>query len=564
MKTLCQEEVCIEMRTLALIVFFQFLTLFISARDNRAKYWITFTDKDNTPYSVENPEDFLSEKAIERRDRQSIEIIEEDLPVDPVYIQNLNDLGLSVINISKWFNGVLVATDDSVLMDTIHHLDFIQGPAVFVKPALSDSIESVASKKLRTVFDPVLPDYGYSANQVEMLNGDYLHQQGFTGEDMTIAILDAGFQNTNEISSLQHIWNDDRIIGIHDFVQDGTNILENHNHGTIVFSVIGGIEDQLLYGTAPHADFALIRTEDGPSEFLIEEYNWICGAEFADSIGADVFNTSLGYSLFDDTTQNHTYADMDGETTPITIAANIAASKGIVLVGSAGNAGASTWYRITAPADAVDYLTIGAVDADGFITDFSSRGPSYDGRVKPDVVAQGLYTTSQLPDGEFAGVSGTSLSSPVVCGLVACLWQSNPEANYKQVLDAVRQSSSQYLTPDQDYGYGIPDFLKANLILKNNLQHEFDKSLEISVFPNPVSDNLFLEVYLRTVGIEPENIRIRFTDLTGRIIKIEDRSVINRYSIMEFDDIGYLPNGVYMIQIIVSGTAYSASFVKID
>ncbi|MGD2034574.1 MAG: S8 family serine peptidase, partial [Bacteroidales bacterium] len=395
--------------------------------------------------------------------RQNITITGEDLPVDPQYIAGLRDLGLEVINVSKWFNGALVSSDDSLLIDTLDRYAFIRSKPVLVKPALSEKAAiPIPDKTISTD----VPPYGYSSNQIEMVNGWFLHRNQYEGQDMMIAVLDAGFTNADRISSLQHIRNEERIVAVKDFVKDGQSVFASHRHGTLVFSIMGGVVENTIYGTAPGAAYALIRTEDTGSEYLIEEYNWVCGAEYADSLGADVINSSLGYYLFDDQDQDHSFSDLNGSVTPVSIGAGIASSKGMIVVTSAGNTGDDPWLRIIAPGDAFNVLTVGAVDSEKNLAVFSARGPSSDGRVKPDICARGLGTFTQLPDGRIAGCDGTSCSAPVISGMVACLWQSNRNASALEVMESVRKSSSQYLFPDSLYGYGIPDFMLADRYLK--------------------------------------------------------------------------------------------------
>ena len=531
------------------------LTCLLPAQEFLPRYWISFTDKNNTPYSVASPEEFLSQRSIERRDRQGIAIAEDDLPVDPFYLNQIRSKGISVLNVSKWFNGALVELGDTNNLDTLRNFDFVKPEIIRVKPGVSDKSEDNKFSKFKASIDTDPSFYGLSYNQISLLNGDFLHQQGFSGEGVLIAILDAGFSKANVISSLQTAWEEDRVIAWKDFVHDTANIFNSHDHGTAVFSIMGGIQSGMLVGTAPNAEYALVRTEDGNSEYLVEEYNWVCGAEFADSLGADVINSSLGYTEFNDTSQNHTYADMNGRTAPISIAATMAARKGMIVVTSAGNLGDDPWYRIGAPADADSILAVGAVDSTGVIARFSSRGPSYDGRVKPDVVAQGVYDIAQHPSNHFAYCSGTSCSSPVMAGLTACLWQAHQNSTNMEVIDAIRRSASQYFNPDSVYGYGIPNMLTANWLLQMPEDAGSDSFITFSVFPNPASDYFYLGI-LRPDETDEEEIVMNIYDMSGQLWKQKIFDITGSRYIMEIDDISSLSPGIYILDILLSGHRY--------
>ena len=543
------------MKKLGLLAILSGVTCLLPAQESLPRYWVSFTDKDNTPYSVNLPEEFLSSRSIDRRERQGIAITEDDLPVDPQYLYQIRSKGVPVLNISKWFNGALVELEDTSYLDTLRNLDFIKPEIIRVKPGLSANSEEKKFSKFKADidFDPSI--YGYSYNQISMLQGDFLHEQGYSGEGMLIAVLDAGFSNANVISSLQTAWEEDRVIAWKDFVHDTANIFNSHNHGTAVFSIMGGIQPGVLVGTAPNAEYALVRTEDGNSEYLVEEYNWICGAEFADSLGADVINSSLGYHNFNDSSQNYTYADMNGRTAPISIAATRAARKGIAVVTSAGNNGDDPWFRIGAPADADSILAVGAVDSTGIIARFSSRGPSYDGRIKPDVVAQGVYDIAQHPNGNFIYCSGTSCSSPVMAGLTASLWQAHPNSTNMEVINAIRRSASQYFNPDSVYGYGIPNMFKADWLLQMLEDTGSDSFITFSLFPNPATDYFYLGI-LRPGETNTEEVVMTVYDMSGQVWQQKVFDITGSQYIVEIEDISGLSTGIYILDILVSGHRY--------
>ena len=428
------------MKKLFLIVCFLSVLYGSYAQVAPDKYWVRFTNRFNSPYSIENPGEYLSQRAIDRRAQFNIPIVENDLPVNPQYIQAVANTGVTILNASKWFNSVTIYTTDPNALDQISQFDFVlsvskaggkpNGSGDFVKEYFAN--ESFASgpeeSSLKSISAGDSYDYGEAFNQIHMLNGEVLHDMGYDGAGKIIAVLDAGFLNANNIDAFDSLWNNGQILGTRDFVSpQNPNIFGSHYHGTMVLSTMGANWPGQIVGTAPKADYWLIRTEDGDSEYLIEELNWVSGAELADSLGADIINSSLGYTTFDDPTLDHSYEDMDGNTTPVTIGADMAVSKGMIVVNSAGNSGGSFWQYIGAPADGDSVFSIGAVDGSGNYAGFSSTGPTFDGRMKPNVVAQGQGSTIIDPwTGSVSYGSGTSFSSPITAGMIACLWQANP------------------------------------------------------------------------------------------------------------------------------------------
>lgn len=546
--------------SICIILYNLLLTLEVDAQIAPYRYWVQFRDKKFSSYSIEHPENFLSIQAIERRMRQNISIDETDLPVTKAYVDSLKAIGLTIINTSKWLNGVVVAANDTALINKASKFNFVAGIPLY--PNQSEIIQLVDDKLIKTGEKSVGPSYGISFNQIEMFNGDYLHNKDYCGQGFLIAVLDAGFLEANKISSLQHLWKDNRVVAIYDFVKDGTSFYQANSHGTKVLSTIASIEEDILFGTAPKSKFALIRTEDVASEYLIEEYNWVCGAEFADSLGADIINSSLSYTEFNNSMQNHTYEDMNGKTNVSAIGASIAASKGILVVCSAGNNGNDLWHWIGSPADADSILTVGAVDPQGTITNFSSRGPSSDGRIKPDICAQGTDVICQYPSGEYIGAAGTSFSSPLIAGMAACLWQANPEASNIQVIESIRQSASQYSNPDGQYGYGIPDFAKADRILKNIIIPDGPVLLKLYSYPNPVTDILNIEVYNGKVS-PGKQVLLSVLDMNGRKV-IESVHTANTSVLYLTQDVSGLSTGVYRLVINIEGRFYSSLFIKTD
>lgn len=448
------------------------LTSLISAQ-SAGFYRVSFTDKNNSPFSVSTPQDFLSARAIARRTQQGIAITTADLPVNPAYLTAVSNTGASIINTSKWFNSAVVSISTTAQYTQINALSFVD-TLEYLAP---QAIKSAGTDKFQMEMVPrAMPvpesgdnitaiDYGFGMNQATMINVDYLHDLGYQGQGMHIAVIDAGFNGVDVSPIFDSVWNSGRLLGYRDFAFPGGNVFSAHNHGTMVFSIMGGNVPGQLVGTAPQASYWLLRSEIGSSEYLVEEDHWVAAAEFADSAGVDIINSSLGYTEFYDMSQNHTYEDMDGNTTRVTRGADFAASRGILVVNSAGNSGGSAWNYIGAPADGDSVFSIGAVDAFGNYASFSSQGPTWDGRIKPDVSAQGQGTAYGDPWGSVSIGNGTSFSSPVMAGAAACLWQAFPTFTNVQMMDAIRQSAHLYSNPDSLLGYGIPDFAAAATIL---------------------------------------------------------------------------------------------------
>lgn len=459
-----------------------------------ATYWVQFKDKAHTPYSLQAPEAFLSQQAIERRARQQIPIDSLDLPVDPAYIAQLTAAGnMQVLHVSKWFNAVTIRSTDTLALDSLGMLPFVNVVQV-TRDGVARPHRQAGKFPLPKLYEE---DYGRSFRQIEMMNGHLLHELGGAkGQGMLIGVLDSGFEHADYLPGLSALRERNGIVFTKDLVAPGGNVYDAHYHGRSVLSVMAGYVEGDLTGTAPLADYVLVRTEDASSEYRVEEDNWVAGAELCDSLGCDVLNTSLGYSTFDDPAQDHSYADMDGQSSRMSIAAGIASRKGMVVVNSAGNSGQLPWHHITAPSDAFDILSVGAVDTARQVAPFSSRGPSADGRVKPDVSAMGYRTVGLDGPGWNVGhINGTSFSSPLVAGLAACLWQLHRDRTAHDVMDAIRRSASQYDHPDDDLGYGIPDFWRAHLLLGGRDITGLTSPMALGVVPNPFMDFLDLEVY---------------------------------------------------------------------
>jgi subtilisin family serine protease len=453
-----------------------------SDADHLYFYRIYFTDKNASPSDF-SPEQLLSPAAVARREAQGIPVPElSDLPVSPEYINTVTEQGLTYRCASRWMNTALFTSPgprDIKVLEAIPSVDRVKLVKHPAEPAKGTYAKygTLALKRDTEEFDPRVP-----------LNGIALHQSGFTGRGVTIAVLDAGFANADRIESLTPLMQRRGVRATRDFVRGSDYVYDYHNHGTSVLSILAGNLPGLISGTAPGADYILLRTEDDASEYPVEEDYWAAGAEFADSAGADIITSSLGYFTFDDPSMSYSFSDMDGNSTFVTQAADMAASKGIVVIASAGNERNKEWLRILAPSDGNGVVSVGAVTQELTISNFSSAGYSYDGRVKPDVVAPGVSLTIQFePDLVHRG-SGTSFSCPVISGLTASLMQAVPKASPPEIIAALHESSDRFLNPDSLYGYGLPDFLKTLRLLEDIHSYKPDEGMTAG--PNPFFDEI--------------------------------------------------------------------------
>ena len=422
------------------------------------KYRVSLKDKVGTTYSIDKPEEFLSERAIERRNRQQLPVDETDLPVSQVYIDELKATGAKLVTSSKWNNTVVLEVSDTLLMDEISKKSFVTGvKKVWVSP---DSIPPRNMKRKKEVKNKVEKTdchYGNALRQIEIHGGDSLHTAGFAGKGMHVAVIDAGFYNADEIKFFRKM----DLLGTRDFVNPNSDIYAENAHGLMVLSCMAANLPKVFVGTAPEASYWLLRSEDNDSEQPIEEDYWAAAIEFADSVGVDVVNTSLGYYEFDEGFPAYRYRDLDGHYSLMSHSASLAADKGVVVVCSAGNSGDDPWKKVTPPGDSENVLTVGAINKNLVNARFSSIGNSADGRIKPDVMAVGVSSVVTGTDGSVSKGNGTSFASPIMCGIVTCFWQACPWLTAKEVIEAVRQVGDRVDYPDNIYGYGVPNLWKA-------------------------------------------------------------------------------------------------------
>lgn len=525
-------------RISVLLFFFSFFNFTAFSQIEDA--WVYLVDKQDVASSIANPISILTQKAVDRKNAHAIAIDSRDVPVNEVYIAQLkNIVGIAVLAKSKWFNAVHVRGFKANIQ-ALEGLSFVASVDFADKSLNAKSTEETIHKhnkeskleKVLTTFN-----YGLAANQVEMFNGDELHLADYTGSGITVAVLDAGFPNVNTMSSFQRLRDAGNLLGSYDFVKRDVNVYTGteSNHGTLVLSdMVGYVENQFV-GTAPDASYYLFVTEDASSETPVEESYWIEAAERADSLGVDVINTSLGYSSFDDSRYDYSQSDMNGNTTFITKGANIAFEKGMLLVNSAGNSG--NW-GVTAPADSQYVLSIGAVNALGNYATFSSVGTNFQPTQKPDVVAQGEASYVITENDVITTANGTSFSSPILAGGVVCLWQALPNKTNAEIMQLVRESASQYATPDYFLGHGIPNL---ELALSNALSVEFnqDDDMNINIYPNPAKDRLYIKL-----PSEDGLAELKLYDILGKEISTYKLTSINNEV-----DIVSLSKGMYIVKL---------------
>ncbi len=438
------------------VLFLVFVT--IASAENAYRFHIVFRDKNKSHYSLEEPLKFLSQKALDRREHQHISLDSTDLPVSAYYLKKVSKCGAAIVAISKWNNSALITLLDSANIYQILKLPFVKSEQWVWKGTLTPKLLTPDTLSIRHHRDSTY--YGEAEAQINILNGQRLHQAGFTGKGMTIAVIDGGFMNANKIPLLDSV----KVLGTRNFVHPKLSVYDEQSHGTGVLSCMATNTPYEMVGTAPGAAYWLLISEDGYSETPAEEDFWVSAAEYADSLGVDVINSSLGYFKFDNDSWDITYNQLDGQYSLISHTASMLADKGIILVNSAGNSGMDSWKKISVPADADNILTVGAIDVNKRLSPFSSIGNSADNRIKPDVMAMGAGCAVVRPNGKGVGRgNGTSFASPTLCGLVACLWQACPDLDAKQLIEIVRRSGDRWNNPDNIFGYGIPDMWKAYL-----------------------------------------------------------------------------------------------------
>lgn len=502
------------------LLFFLFAnSLLAQTEATKEKFWIFLTDKGDV--SQVSPGDILTPRALERRARHGIAVQMNDYPVNREYIAALGALGAELRQSSRWFNGVSAWMDATTTAE-VRKLPFVREVKAIPKVTLD-----------MDALDPNVARYGYNSGftsqQLDMIGLDQLHQNGYNGRGVLISVMDNGFRNIDQNPYLKHLFTGDRILATHDFVNDEADVMNQGSHGAAVLTILAGWGEDVndpefnYYGSAHGATYILCHTEDDASETHQEEDNWVAAMEYADSLGADIISTSLGYRDFDNN-DDYGYQGMDGNTAIITIGADLAASKGIVVVNSAGNSGAN---KIMAPADGDSVIAVGAVDAEREIAGFSSHGPSFDNRVKPDVCAMGRATAYVNSAGQLTRGNGTSFSCPVLSGFLACLLQAAPQTRNMDLYQALIRSADRYESPDEFYGYGIPSAERAYLQLtgeklRSAVPNALVEENALVIYPNPATKEFHLIIDNDATGTDAV---MEVVDMRGKLVLQKDMRI---------------------------------------
>lgn len=520
---------------------------------------VELINKESSPYSVYRPQEYLTARALDRREVQGITIDQMDLPINPIYIQKITDLGAPIQNKSKWLNALAVHTESLEIIAEIKKLPFVKS----VKPL--GKFRKAKVGKMYTKRPKIDSSnhqenyYGLAENQIKMLGGIWLHQLGFTGKGVHVAVVDGGFRNSYRMSVFDSLYLENRLLGTHDFVDGDDFVYESSTHGTSVLSTMASKRPNLLVGTAPDASYYMFKTEDVKGEYKAEEFNWIAAMEYADSIGVDVVNSSMGYNHFRDTSMSYSSAQLDGKTALITQGANAASSRGLLIVNAAGNDGHKDWHYIFAPADSEGVLAVAAVDENRKRTNFSSWGPTADGRIKPDIAAQGGNTAyASMIKYDVGYGDGTSYACPVMTGMVASLKQAFPNKTNDAIKIAIRQSAHLSMQPDSSLGYGIPDFFAAYLSLLDSSIF-ITKEGEVRASKTTIDKNVHIYVEAEKKGI----IELELFDLLGHKLQEHKQplrtDIFNKISVPNFETYG---SGVYALKIKLWGQTYWVELVK--
>ncbi len=523
----------------------KFLTLFIVGLLSitnveavvRYYFYVQLANKNNTPYSLSTPSEYLSARAITRRANFNIAIDSTDLPVNQTYVSQIANVGATIHCRSKWMNGVTVLISDSTKMSQVRALPYVKWAKYTGKIDVAQP-----SKPRKSKYESQVYNYGTAATQLNQVNASYLHNLGYTGRNIHVAVLDAGFTNVNTNRGFDSLRLQGRLLGTKDFSEPTANIYNSDSHGANVLAIMtGNIANQYL-GAAPHASFWLIRTEYGPSEYESETDFWTAGIEFADSVGADVANSSLGYTTFDDPSMNYTYSNMNGTHSRASRAAALAAQKGIIVCNSAGNEGDKTWRYIGVPADADGIVTVGAATSAGAPSTFTSYGPASDGRQKPDLSAMGTATAYVNTAGVLASGNGTSYSSPVMAGMFACFLQyakvNFTTFNIQSLIQSAKQSANLYSSPTYRLGYGIPNFQTACAYLPANVQVLNQPDNDVHLFRNASSNTLIVNY------ITDEPCTLSLNSLSG-ILVYKDNLSNNQATIFTTG----FASGIYILRV---------------
>jgi hypothetical protein len=517
-------------------------------------YWVSFKDKQNTPYSLFHPQEYLSPRALERRERYNIPIDSTDLPINPAYLEPIDIKGFKIHSRSRWLNGVAVIVETaSANVEDLKQFEFIKDVFPIGFKRRVEPPTELGDRDYKTKYRQKEHFYGLGKNQITMLNGHYLHKMGFKGQTMHVAVIDGGFDGIRETPAFDSLFQRGQILGTHDFVQGDDYVFESSTHGRNVLSCMASNMPYLFVGTAPDAQYYLFKTEDVKGEYLIEEYNWIAAVEKADQLGVDVINSSLGYYDFDDNDMDYGYVDLDGKTAAMTKAATMAANKGIFIVNSAGNEGNDKWKHITVPGDAENIMTVGAVDRDGFHVKFSSYGFEDKKYVKPNVMARGaiaVVAAKKRYDTSFS--NGTSFASPIMAGAVTSFWQALPRYNNLELLQAIENSANRKDEPNTAYGYGIPDFYEAYKSLSNSV---IELTQEQTYYKDAYNNTERLDIFMSQVPAFSAGVQLH--NAQGELLFTDSSDLKENYArqlwYQTVPNWQKLPKGVYYMTINLDG-----------
>jgi len=503
------------------------------------RYAIYLKDKNNTSFLASNPIQFLSQRAIDRRVKHNVLVTEQDFPVNSNYKQTIANTGAKVLFTSRWLN-VIIAEATLTQITEINNLSFVQ-KSILVAPGLQPTQPDVSNGGIK--LNMRIKSGTATQNQLNMLGIPQMHSNNYKGNGVLIAILDSGFPGVNTLSPFAHI--QAKLVDQYNFVNRDDDAFVNDSHGTEVLSIIAALKGDEFVGAAPEASFCLYVTEHVPDEYRIEEFQWLCAAERADSTGADILNASLGYNTFDDASMDYVKSQLDGQTAIVTKAAAIASSKGIAVVVSAGNEGNNSWQTITPPADAEDIFAVGSVTATGVKSSFSSFGPTADNRIKPDLVAMGSSTAAIGTNGNVRFVSGTSEATPLISSLLAGLIQQFPDKKVSELREVILQTSSQAAEPDNSLGYGIPNYERIVNYINfpvgvEEINHPY------IFFPNPLNQKLLLIKEKNDLHFTLEAIEV--IDAHGKNIKTWKPLLTDKVIQYEID-LNDLQKGNYLLKV---------------
>ena len=526
-------------------------------KHSHSLHLVELMDKNSSAFSLFSPQEYLSPRALERRMYQGISINTLDIPVSSSYLRIVEKLA-PIQGKSRWLNALAVHTESKKVLQEIEGLPFVKAvqPLGKFRKAKAGKMYSkrpqIDSSKHQESY------YGLAETQIKMLGGEKLHQLGFTGKGVQVAIVDGGFRNIYRMTVFDSLFLQERILGKQDFVDGDDFVYESSTHGTSVLSIMAAKQAHLMVGTAPDASYYLFKTEDVRGEYRAEEFYWLLALEYADSVGVDLVNSSMGYTQFRDTSMSYQYKDLDGKSTLISKAAAIASAKGILIVNAAGNTGHKDWHYLSAPADVAEVLTVAAVQRDSSRANFSSWGPTADGRIKPDVAALGknaAYASIITYDVGYS--DGTSYACPIIAGMVASLKQAFPRVQNTALKTAIFNSSTQKNQADASLGYGIPNFFKAYLSLVDS--SVFINQLGAVDHPQRIVDN---SIHVYVEASEKTAIELTVYNLFGKELhyhkEILQAHIINKVSLFNFRN---YKEGVYVLKIKTGGKTHWVELV---